>query len=179
MWCVKYINKIDPSHKSQNASVPYPTMQHFVTEMCTCVHISVTKWCIVGYLSDAFWDLWDGSIAERPLIRQTGHMPAWLSFPNTTAEYVTTVNTVSAFERVQQLWYLNSQKHIAYITTTSKGRADYQKYLTKPDRIDKWSNVFRHARNMLCHRKAYCTASLHDPSHLYTQHVRPLDTLVD
>ena len=26
------------------------------------VHISVTKWCIVGYLFDALWDLWDGSI---------------------------------------------------------------------------------------------------------------------
>ena len=26
------------------------------------VHISVTKWCIVGYFSDALWDLWDGSI---------------------------------------------------------------------------------------------------------------------
>ena len=39
-----------------------PTMHHFVTEMCTCVHISVTKWCIVGYLSGALWDLWDGSI---------------------------------------------------------------------------------------------------------------------
>ena len=24
-------------------------MHHFVTEMCTYVHISVTKWCIVGY----------------------------------------------------------------------------------------------------------------------------------
>ena len=23
------------------------------------VHISVTKWCIVGYLSTALWDLWD------------------------------------------------------------------------------------------------------------------------
>ena len=34
----------------------------FVTEMCTCVHISVTKWCIVGYMPDALWDLWDGSI---------------------------------------------------------------------------------------------------------------------
>ena len=29
----------------------------FVTEMCTCVHISATKWCIVRYLSDALWDL--------------------------------------------------------------------------------------------------------------------------
>ena len=59
---------IDPSHKSQNASVPYPTMQHFVTEMCTCVHISVTKWCIVGYLSDALWDLWNGSITILPTL---------------------------------------------------------------------------------------------------------------
>ena len=40
----------------------YTTMLHFVTEMCTCVHISVTKWCIVGYLSEALWDLWDGPI---------------------------------------------------------------------------------------------------------------------
>ena len=46
---------------SHNAPVPYPTMSHFVTEMCTCVHISVSKWCIVGYLSDALWDLQDGT----------------------------------------------------------------------------------------------------------------------
>ena len=26
------------------------------------VHISVTKWCIMGYVCDALWDLWDGSI---------------------------------------------------------------------------------------------------------------------
>ena len=32
------------------------TIHHFVTEMCTYVHISVTKWCIVGYLSNALWD---------------------------------------------------------------------------------------------------------------------------
>ena len=38
-------------------------MHHFVTEMCTHVHISVTKCCIVGYGTDAFWDLWDGSIS--------------------------------------------------------------------------------------------------------------------
>ena len=36
-------------YKSHNAPVPYPIMHHFVTEMCTCVHISVTKWCIVGF----------------------------------------------------------------------------------------------------------------------------------
>ena len=39
----------DLIHKSHNASVSYPTVHHFVTEMCTCVHISVTKWCIVGF----------------------------------------------------------------------------------------------------------------------------------
>ena len=34
------------SHKSHNTPVSYPTMHHFVTKMCTCVHISVTKWCV-------------------------------------------------------------------------------------------------------------------------------------
>ena len=29
------------------------------------VHISVTKWYIVGYGTDAFWDLWDGSISHN------------------------------------------------------------------------------------------------------------------
>ena len=48
--------KIDPSHKSRDTPIPYPEMHHFMTEMCTCMHISVTKWCIVGYLSDALWE---------------------------------------------------------------------------------------------------------------------------
>ena len=61
---------IEPSHKSHNAPVPNPTMHHFVTEMCTPVHISVTKWYIVGYLSDAFQDLWDGSIINNGI-------PSW------------------------------------------------------------------------------------------------------
>ena len=41
---------IDKSHKSSNAPVKYPTMHHFVTEMCTRVHISVTK-------NVALWDM--------------------------------------------------------------------------------------------------------------------------
>ena len=44
--------QIDLSHKSHNALDKYPTMHHCVTEMCTFVHISVTKWCIMGYLSN-------------------------------------------------------------------------------------------------------------------------------
>ena len=30
-------------------------MYHFVTEMCTPVHISVPKWSIVGYRDGAMW----------------------------------------------------------------------------------------------------------------------------
>ena len=54
--------QVDRLHKSHNAPVPYPIMLHLVTEMCIPVHISVTKWCVVGYLYDALWDLWDGSM---------------------------------------------------------------------------------------------------------------------
>ena len=39
---------LDPSHKVHNASDKYLTMRNFVTEMCTHVHISVTKWCNGG-----------------------------------------------------------------------------------------------------------------------------------
>ena len=61
---------INQSHKPYNAPAPYPTMYHYVTEMCTYVHIFVTNWCIVGYFSDALCDLWDDSLvidtAEYP-----------------------------------------------------------------------------------------------------------------
>ena len=58
---VDAIGRINLLHISHNASqVSCPTIHHFVTEMCTSVHISVTKRCIVGYLSDALWDLWNG-----------------------------------------------------------------------------------------------------------------------
>ena len=39
-------------------------MHNFVTEICTCVHIPVTKWCIVENSSNALWDLWGGSFVE-------------------------------------------------------------------------------------------------------------------
>ena len=44
------------SHKSHNALDKYSTMHHFVAEMCTHVHISVTKWRVVGYGTGALWD---------------------------------------------------------------------------------------------------------------------------
>ena len=42
---------------THNPSDKYPTMHHFVTEMCKHVHISVTTCCIVGYGAGALWDL--------------------------------------------------------------------------------------------------------------------------
>ena len=76
---------IDPSHKSHNASHKYPIMHHLVTEMCTHVHISVTKCCIVGYGTDAFWDLWNGSIGmwrhnQQAMNHERNGKP-WFSFP--------------------------------------------------------------------------------------------------
>ena len=43
------IPDLNPSHKPHNALHKYPTVPHFVTEMCTHLHISVTAWWIVGY----------------------------------------------------------------------------------------------------------------------------------
>ena len=68
-------------------------MHHFVTEMCTCVHISATKWYIVGYLSNALCHLWDRSIqkvdiniAEAPVLHMhqaisNHHDDMWLHKP--------------------------------------------------------------------------------------------------
>ena len=58
----------DPLQKSYNAPVPYPTFHHFVTEMCRCLHISVTKWCIFGYLDNALWDLRNGSTNDSAVL---------------------------------------------------------------------------------------------------------------
>ena len=53
---------IHPSYKSHNALYKYPMMHHFVTEMCTRVHISLrigTLWdmgqCIVGFVQQVYW----------------------------------------------------------------------------------------------------------------------------
>ena len=43
------------------------------------MHISVTKWCIVGYLSNALWDLRDGSIRMKPPLHDD--VIKWKHFP--------------------------------------------------------------------------------------------------
>ena len=56
----------DPSHKSHKAVDKYTTMHHFVTEMCKQVHISVTKWFIVGYWTGgALWDSCNNCICNQ------------------------------------------------------------------------------------------------------------------
>ena len=46
--CLAGIGAIDPFHKSYTTVDKYPTVHHFVSEISTRMHISVTKWCIVG-----------------------------------------------------------------------------------------------------------------------------------
>ena len=53
----KFSLTIDLIHKSQNAPVPYPTMPHSEQK---CAHFC-SEWSIVGYGTDAFWDLWNWS----------------------------------------------------------------------------------------------------------------------
>ena len=70
------LTKLAICDSAQKTCCTNPTIHHshipqytiFVTEMCTCVHISVTKWCIVGHLSNVLWDLWDESIWMSSLI---------------------------------------------------------------------------------------------------------------
>ena len=57
VW-LSFIQKtIDPSPKYRNVSDNNLAMQHFVTQMCTHVHISVTTWCTFGYAIGVLWDM--------------------------------------------------------------------------------------------------------------------------
>ena len=53
------MHTIDIIHKSQNATVPYPTMHHWKQK---CAHFC-SEWCIVGSGADALWDMWIWSIS--------------------------------------------------------------------------------------------------------------------
>ena len=57
-----YDPAIDPIAQIPQCISTYPTVLHFVTEMCTHVLISVTKWFIVGDESGALRNLWDWSL---------------------------------------------------------------------------------------------------------------------
>ena len=61
------IAQIQQCTSTHNSPASYSTRHQFVTEMCTYVHISATKWYIVGYLSDALWVCWDVSICHWPM----------------------------------------------------------------------------------------------------------------
>ena len=45
-----------------SATTKFSTIIKAVMTSCKCAHISVSKWYIVGHLSDALWDLWDQSV---------------------------------------------------------------------------------------------------------------------
>ena len=49
---------VDLFLKSHNVLEKWPTMHYFITEMCKHVHISVTKWCIVGLWDWYIFRIW-------------------------------------------------------------------------------------------------------------------------
>ena len=53
---------LDLLYKYHNAPVLYPSIAPFCNRN---VHISAIKCCIVVYMPDALWDLWDGSLKLR------------------------------------------------------------------------------------------------------------------
>ena len=61
---------INPIHKSQNATVPYPTMLHSEQK---CAHFC-SEWSIAGYGTGTFWDLWNQSIS----IVRCGVIRSWV-----------------------------------------------------------------------------------------------------
>ena len=68
-------NNNDPSHESHNALDIYPTMHHFVTEMCTFLLQNCALWPIVGYGTGALWNVCN---RVQQVFSQTTMMPVLL-----------------------------------------------------------------------------------------------------
>ena len=82
---------IDPSHKSQNASVPYPTMhicEHFCYKM---VHCGIWHWCILGFVR------WVYCTIKRLLVQYMGRSNFCLPAYNMST-------TISKIVSVYSLW---------------------------------------------------------------------------
>ena len=107
--------KIDLLHKSHNAAVPYPTMYHFVTEVCTCIHIPLQNGALWD-MPDTFWDLWDASIGLACNVKYNWmpDMPNIKSFqfPSTFLEIlhcglsstITKIHTLYYCRAISKLW---------------------------------------------------------------------------
>ena len=71
VYCwIHYSRPISQIPQWHQSNIPQCTISqhkcaHFFYKMlhCGCVHIAVAKCCIVGYDTDALWDLWDRSVA--------------------------------------------------------------------------------------------------------------------
>ena len=100
-----YSIQIDLLHKSDKASVPYPAMHHFLTEMCTYAHISVAKRWVMRYLSNAFWDLWNGSIAKWDLHWDGGHLKTSSTETRIYGEYIINICYPNTFTVPYQIMF--------------------------------------------------------------------------
>ena len=103
-------------------------MHHFVTEIRTCVHISVTKWCIMGCLSIELWDLWDGSITKTNAYYQL----------NFQEQCVTKVNELNLFnsEFFREINFNTLCVYILHTVETLYSTIYYSKYFIELN-IDK------------------------------------------
>ena len=54
-----WLHSIDPLNKFHNVRIPYLTMYHFISEMCTCVHISGTKCGALWYVYLIHCGIWE------------------------------------------------------------------------------------------------------------------------
>ena len=123
----------DLLHKSHNAPVPFPTMHHFATEMCTCVHISATKWCTVGYFPIHC------GICEMGLLQQCqwhNEEYGWIWITGICKEIKNKTK-----KHCEQFWW-----DILRITIT---------WLTHPNKVSwcpAWKRIFK-GRDVLCIRR--------------------------
>ena len=65
-WSLLRVLKIQSKHLTNHTY--HDKISHnapFCTEMCTRMHIFVTKWCIVGSGTGALWDLWDSRVCSQ------------------------------------------------------------------------------------------------------------------
>ena len=129
------LNIIDTSHKFHYALDKYPTIHHFVTEMCTCIIVGTWDQCIVGFVQHVYFNnIW---IIFSLLCVCTSPWPLVLCMSNIygiitdkVMSFLLYVSIIILFVTVQLLtywvlwqeisneWYQNYKSYLYLITET-------------------------------------------------------------
>ena len=163
-------------HKSHNAPVPCTAMHHFVTNM----HTAVAIWCIVGYLSDALWHLWDGLIDSwsyfltyftdknvtndwRPYSYLRNGSPT-IFHRNSNSMDISFCSQLRQFPLNWSLWNLHTRHDI--FTVVSKKKS-YNEFFSRRFGItmEKWNGLLSWLvlNGVCCHVKAVTVCEICDP----------------